>query len=72
MANFFECAKSRRQPSAPVPIEHRAVTVCHLTNIAILLKRKITWDAEKQQIIGDEEARAMQQREQRKPWVVSG
>ena len=42
MANFFECVKSRQQPCTPVQIEHRAVTVCHLTNISIRLKRKIS------------------------------
>ncbi len=34
MANFFECVKRRTQPCAPVQIEHRSVTACHLTNIS--------------------------------------
>lgn len=72
MGNFFECVKSRRQPSAPVAIAHRAVTVCHLANISILLKRKIAWDPVKQQIVGDEEANAMLRREQRAPYGIRG
>jgi hypothetical protein len=69
--NLFECVKTRKQPCAPVQIEHRTVTACHLTNISIRLKRKITWDAVTQQIVGDEEANAMQQRRQRSPYVIS-
>jgi predicted dehydrogenase len=71
MLNFFECAKSRKQPCTSVEIEHRAVTVCHLTNISIRLKRKIAWDPVKEQITGDDEANAMLRREQRAPYGIS-
>jgi myo-inositol 2-dehydrogenase / D-chiro-inositol 1-dehydrogenase len=70
MANFFDCVKTRKQPCTPVPVEHRTVTVCHLTNISIRLGRKIAWDPERQQIVGDAEANAMLKREQRKPYVI--
>ena len=30
MANFFDCVKTRKQPCAPVQVEHRTVTACHL------------------------------------------
>ncbi len=49
-------------------IGHRSVTVCHLANIAILLKRKIRWDPAKEQIIGDEEATRMLHKAYRAPW----
>jgi myo-inositol 2-dehydrogenase / D-chiro-inositol 1-dehydrogenase len=70
MANFFDCVKTRKQPLAPVPVEHRTVSVCHLTNISIRLNRKIAWDPERQEIVGDTEANAMLKREQRKPYQV--
>ncbi|MGW8257919.1 MAG: Gfo/Idh/MocA family protein [Thermoguttaceae bacterium] len=70
MANFFECVKSRKQPCAPVQVEHRTVTACHLTNISIWAKRKIVWDPVTQQIVGDDEANAMQTRPQRAPYLI--
>ncbi|MDR1268242.1 MAG: hypothetical protein LBK82_01845 [Planctomycetaceae bacterium] len=51
---------------------HRSLTPCQLTVISIRLGgRKIQWDPEKEQIIGDKEAQAMQAREQRKPYTIS-
>jgi myo-inositol 2-dehydrogenase / D-chiro-inositol 1-dehydrogenase len=70
MANFFDCVKSRKQPCAPVQVEHRTITACHLTNLSIRLKRKLTWDPEKQEIVGDKEARAWQSRKQRPPYEL--
>ena len=70
MANFFDCVKMRKTPCTPVQIEHRSITPCHLTNIAIRVKRKLTWDPKEQQIVGDDEANAMQKREQRAPYLV--
>lgn len=72
MANFFECVKSRREPVSPVRIQHRTITACHLTNISLRLGRKLAWDAKSEQIVGDEEARSWQSREQRKPYVIGG
>lgn len=72
MANFFDCVKTRKQPCTPVQVEHRTVTACHLTNISLRLKRKLQWDPEKQEIVGDTEANAWQKREQRAPYLVEG
>ncbi len=72
MANFFDCIKTRKPPSTPVQVEHRSVTACHLTNVSIRLKRKLTWDPKLQQIVGDDEANAWQKRKQRPPYLVRG
>jgi predicted dehydrogenase len=72
MANFFECAKTRKQPCTPAAVEHRTVTACHLTNISLRLKRKLVWDPVKQDIVGDPEANGWQKREQRSPYLVEG
>ena len=70
--NFFDCVRSRQQPVASAAIEHRSVTACHLTNISIRLGgRKLQWDPVKEEIVGDPEAKAMQSREQRKPYTIS-
>jgi predicted dehydrogenase len=70
MANFFDCVKTRQPPCSPVQVQHRTVTACHLTNISLRLKRKLTWDPVRQEIVGDEEARSWQTREQRAPYEV--
>lgn len=65
MGNFFECVKSRQEPISPVRIQHRTISACHLTNISIRLGRKLAWDPNTQQIVGDPEANGWQQRQQR-------
>jgi hypothetical protein len=51
---------------------HRALTTCHLANIAIRLGRTLTWDPQKEQIVGDDEANSWLSREQRKGYEVAG
>jgi predicted dehydrogenase len=71
MANFFECVRDRGVPVSDVFSHHRSLTTCHLANIAIRLGRKLTWDPEREQIVGDAEANAMQAREPRKAYEFS-
>jgi len=66
--NFLDCIKSRATPIADVESGHRVATACHLANISLRLGRKIQWDSEKEDIIGDREAAAMLERPYRKPW----
>lgn len=70
MGNFIECCRDRSVPVSDVFTHHRALTTCHLGNIALRLGRKLTWDPEKQEIVGDAEANAWQKREQRKGYEV--
>jgi hypothetical protein len=42
MGNFFECIKTREQPISDVHTHHRAMTTCHLANIAIRLAGRST------------------------------
>ena len=72
MQNFFDCVKSREIPVAPADIGHRSLTPCQLTVISMRLGgRPLQWDPDKEEIVGDPEAQAMQAREQRTPYVVS-
>jgi predicted dehydrogenase len=70
MRNFVECVKSRGQPVSDVYTHHRAVSICHLANIAMRLGRTINWDPKTEQIVGDPEARQFQAREQRKGYEI--
>jgi len=71
MENFFECMRDRSVPVSDVWSHHRALTTCHLANIAIRLQRqKLTWDPAKEEIISDSEANAFQSRPQRAPYEI--
>ena len=72
MQNFFDCIKDRSLPISDVYTHHRSVSACHLANIAMLLGRKLRWDPEKEDFIGDAEASAMLKREQRPPYLLNG
>ncbi len=70
MANFFAAVRARTEPASTVAIQHRTVTACHLANLAVRLHRKLTWDPDRQEIIGDDEANGWQRREQRAPYRI--
>jgi hypothetical protein len=72
MENFILCVKDRSTPVSDVHSHHRALTTCHLANIANRLGRKISWDAETQQILGDAEAASFLSRKQRKGYEIVG
>jgi predicted dehydrogenase len=71
MANFFDCIKDRTQPISDVETHHRAMTTCHLANIAIRLGKPLKWNPETEQIEGDEQANSFCKREQRKGYEIS-
>jgi predicted dehydrogenase len=56
MQNFFDCVRSRKDPIMDVEKGHRVATFCHLGNIARWLGRRLTWDPEKEEFPGDDEA----------------
>ncbi len=70
MANFVECCRDRSTPVSDVWSHHRALTTCHLANIALRLNRTLVWDPATEQITGDDEANAMQSREPRKGYEI--
>ena len=69
MGNFFDCIRSRRQPICEPEIGHRSVSVCHLGVIAIRLGRKLQWNPQTEQFVGDWEANSYLSRPQRKPFT---
>jgi predicted dehydrogenase len=66
--NFLDCIKSRQQPIVDLASAHGVATACHLANISLRTGRKIRWDAEKEEILGDPDAAAMLTRPYRAPW----
>lgn len=66
--HFLDCIKSREIPVSDVESGHRVSTAIHLANISMHLGRKIVWDADREEIVGDPEAGAMLVRPYRGPW----
>jgi predicted dehydrogenase len=66
--NFLDCVKSRQQPVSNLEGGHRTTTTTHLANISLRTGRKLKWDSEKEEIVGDKEAAAMLERPYRAPW----
>lgn len=70
MENFIECTRDRSLPVSDVFTHHRMLTTCHLANIAIRLNRTLKWNADTEQIIGDDDANQWLSRPQRKGYEV--
>jgi predicted dehydrogenase len=68
LRNFLDCIRSRQTPNSDLASAHRVATACHLANISLRTGRKIRWDAQHQQIVGDPEAQALLTRPYRQPW----
>jgi predicted dehydrogenase len=66
--NFLECVKSRKEPISDLESAHRVATACHLANISLRVKRRLAWDAAREEIVGDTEAARMLTRPYRAPW----
>jgi predicted dehydrogenase len=69
--DFIDCVKSRKPTVAPVEVAHHSAIPGHLGLIAMLVGRKIKWDAAKEVIIGDDEATKLLRREYRGPWKIA-
>lgn len=67
--NWLECIRTRRQPTAPVEIGHRACSTCLLHHIAMKTKRRLHWDPERERFKHDDEANAMLSRPMRSPYT---
>ncbi len=67
---FLDSIKSRQKPPADVLVGHQATNPGHLMNIAWKLGRKIRWDPEKEEIVGDSEAAALLSKPYRAPWKL--
>jgi hypothetical protein len=67
---FLDCVKSRHQTITPAETAHRSASIGHLGQIAMLLGRKIRWNPDTEQILGDETATRMLSTPMRAPWHV--
>jgi predicted dehydrogenase len=68
--NFLDCVKSRKLTICPAEVGLRSISVALLGEIAMLTGRKIKWNPDTEEIIGDPEASALLGRSYREPWVL--
>jgi predicted dehydrogenase len=66
--NFIDAVRGRSQPAAPIDASVRSDTLAWLDQIAIQLRRKLRWDPEREDFVGDAEASALLDRPMRAPW----
>jgi predicted dehydrogenase len=69
MRDFLKAIAERGKPIADIEEGHISTATCILANMSLKLGRSLTWDAEKERVVGDDEANKLMQREYRKPWV---
>ena len=69
-ADFFRSIRSRQDPVSPVEAGQAASTLGNVSDIALRLGRKLTWDPTRDMFVGDDDANAMLTRASRSPWTV--
>ena len=70
VGDFLHCVRTRETPFQDVEYGHRTATVCHLGNICYNLNRRLKWDPDKEDFVGDSEASRMVDRPRRGPWQI--
>jgi hypothetical protein len=68
--NFLDSVKSRKPTVTPVEVAHHSAIPGHLGLIAMMVGRKIKWDAKAERIVGDDGASQLLTRAYRKPWSL--
>jgi predicted dehydrogenase len=66
--NLLDCIKTRGRTVCPIEVAVRSDTICHISDIAMRLGRKLRWNPEKEEFINDTEANRMLRRATRSPW----
>lgn len=68
--NFFRCVREGGMPVSDVYSHVQTMNTCHLVGIAARLGRTIKWDPAKEEIVGDDQAKAMMARTQRSGFEI--
>jgi hypothetical protein len=68
--NFLDSIRSRKPTICPATVGHRSAAICQVSAIAERLGRALKWDPVAENITGDAEATAMQDRTRRKGYEM--
>jgi glucose-fructose oxidoreductase len=67
--NFLDCVRSRQETVCPIDESVFSDSLCHLSDLAIRLGRKVVWDPKKENFLNDDEANLrLKPRKPRPPW----
>jgi predicted dehydrogenase len=69
MKNFLHAVDTRSSPVSTIEEGHISTASCILANNAMKLGRTLTWDAQRQQVVDDDEANRLLARPYRQPWI---
>jgi predicted dehydrogenase len=68
LLSFAEAVRARKPAGGNAEAAHRTACIMHLANLAIRTGRKIRFDPDKEEVIGDEEANRLVNQPMRAPW----
>ena len=68
--DWVDCIRSRKRPVADVEVGARSVAISILGNLAYWHRRRLRWDPERWEFVGDAEANKWLDRERRDPWQL--
>jgi predicted dehydrogenase len=66
--DFLNAIRTRQQPVSDLESGHQVAVHCHLANLSLRLNRRLEYDPDKEEILGDHEAANMLVRPYRAPW----
>ena len=69
LLDFIQARAEKRRPVADIEEGHISSAACILANLSMELGRELRWDAQTQQVIGDDEANRHLARTYRDGWV---
>ena len=70
LVRFPEAVRTRQQAGGHAAASQRVATIYHLANIAFRTGRKLRFDPDREEIIGDEEANRLVYQPMRAPWRI--
>ena len=70
IGNFIDCVISRKETITPSEVAHRSASIGHLSVVALTLGRKLRWNPDTEEIIGDPTASTRLGRAKREPWNI--
>ena len=68
--NFCDAIRLGAKLNADALTGHLSTSLCHLGNIATRLGRSLTFDPQKEQVMGDDEANSLIRRQYRDHWAT--
>ncbi len=68
--DFFDCIKSREEPSANSRVMRSSHVACHAAALSWILQRTLRFDPEKEEFIDDREANGLRSRPARTTWAA--